>query len=160
MPCVVKEEGFYYLNSPRWKLRVYLKPADKLELAIDGKSGSYEVVNGSEENQLMQKWQQLISPITNYGYNLSMIQRDSLDLTTYLKTYEELEPSIVNFRNNINHAGSKFSKLFKMAIDVDKELAPIVFLFNAPVKKTKGFGSTPRDFNTVPEFYQSLYTSW
>jgi hypothetical protein len=36
VPCVVKEEGFYYLNSLRWKLRVYLKPADNLELAIDG----------------------------------------------------------------------------------------------------------------------------
>ena len=61
---MVKEEGFYYLTSPRWRMRVYLKPADKLDLAIDGRSGSYEVINGSEENQLMQKWQQLISPIT------------------------------------------------------------------------------------------------
>src|SRR6187455_3194853 len=69
LACVIKEEGFYYLNSPRWKLRAYLKPADKLELEIDGKSGSYEVIRGSEENRLVQKWQQLISPITNYGYN-------------------------------------------------------------------------------------------
>jgi hypothetical protein len=38
LPCLVKEEGFYYLNSPRWRLRVYLKPADKLELAIDAMS--------------------------------------------------------------------------------------------------------------------------
>src|SRR6188508_560061 len=100
MPCVVKEEGFYYLNSLRWKLRVYLKPSDKLELAIDGKWGSYEVINGSEENKSMQKWQQLIFPITNYGYNLSILQRDTFDLNTYQRTYESLESSIENFRNN------------------------------------------------------------
>ena len=154
LPCVVKEEGFYYLSSLRWKLRVYLKPADNLELAIDGKWGSYEIVNGSEENQLIQKWQQLISPITNWGYNLSMIQIDSFDLNAYQKTYESLEPSIVDFRNNINHTGSKFSKLFKIAIDVDKEFAPILFLFNSTVKRTKGFGGTPKNFNDVPAFYQ------
>ena len=154
LPCVVKEEGFYYLSSLRWKLRVYLKPADKLELAIDGKWGSYEVINGSEENKSMQEWQRLISPITNWGYNLSMIQIDSFDLNTYQKTYESLEPSIVSFRNNINHTGSRFSKLFKMAIDVDKEFAPVLFLFNSTVKRTKGFGGTPKNFNDVPAFYQ------
>jgi len=154
LPCLVNQEGFYYLNSPRWRLRVYLKPSDKLELAIDGRSGSYEVVSGSEENQLIQKWQKLISPITAYGYNSEMIQRDSLDLTAYQKTYEDLELSIMKFRNDINPAGSKFSRLFRISIDVDKELAPIVFLLNASVKKIKGYSATPRDFNTVPEFYQ------
>src|SRR6188768_1112418 len=154
VPFVVKEEGFYYLSSLRWKLRVYLKPSDKLELAIDGKWGSYEVINGSEENKSMQKWQQLIFPITNYGYNLSILQRDTFDLNTYQRTYESLESSIVNFRNNINHTGSRFSKLFRLAIDVDKEFAPILSLFNSPVKKTKGFVSTPKNFNDVPLFYQ------
>jgi len=154
LPCVVKEEGLYYLSSLRWKLRVYLKPADKLELAIDGKWGSYEVINGSEENRSMQEWQRLISPITNWGYNLSMIQIDTFDLNAYQKTYESLVPSIVSFRNNINHTGSRFSELFKMAIDVDKEFAPILFLFNSTVKRTKGFGGTPKNFNDVPGFYQ------
>jgi thiol-disulfide isomerase/thioredoxin len=153
LPCVVKEEGFYYLNSPRWILRVYLKPADKLELAIDGMSGSYEVINGSEENKLMQKWQQLISPITNYGYNSLSIQKDSFDLNSYLNTYESLESSIVNFRNNIDHTGPRFSKLFKMAIDVDKELAPVLFLFNSSAKTINGFRTTPKNFNNVPSFY-------
>ncbi|HKC36716.1 MAG TPA: redoxin domain-containing protein, partial [Chitinophagaceae bacterium] len=134
-------------------LRVYLKPADKLELAIDGKSGSYEVTNGSEENRLMQNWQHLIAPITDYGYNSKINQRDSFDLNNYQKTYEELEPSIVNFRNNINHSDSRFSKLFKMAIDIDKELAPILFLFNSSAKKINGLRIMPKNFNDVPDFY-------
>jgi len=154
LPCIVKEEGFYYLTSPRWRMRLYLKPADKLDLAINGMSGSYEVISGSEESQMMQKWQQLISPFTQYGYNSLFVQRDSLDLTTYLKIYEGLESSMMNFRSNINHPGSRFSKLFKLAIDVDKELAPIVFLFYHSAKSINGFTSTPKNFIDVPAFYQ------
>jgi len=153
LPCLVKEEGFYYLISQRWKIRVYLKPADKLELVIDGMSGSYEVINGSEENQLVQKWQQLIHPIIAYGYNILAMQKDSLNITSYLKIYEGLESAIADFRNNINHTGSRFSKLFEMAIDVDKDLAPILFLFNSSAKKTNGFISIPNNFNDVPDFY-------
>ena len=153
LPCLVKEGGFYYLNSSRWKLRVYLKPADSLELAIDGMSGAYEVVNGSEESQIMQKWQHLIWPITRYGYNSLSIQKDSFDLNSYLKSYESLEPSILNFRSNINHTGSRFSQLFRMAIDIDKELAPVLFLLKASAKRINGFITTPKNFDDVPAFY-------
>jgi thiol-disulfide isomerase/thioredoxin len=154
LPCVVKQEGFYYISSLRWRQRIYLKPGDNLELAVDGPSGSYEVIKGSEENQLLQKWQQLISPITAYGYNILFAQKDSFDLTGYQKTYESLESSITNFRNSINHSGSKFSRLFAMSIDVDKELAPILFLFNSSIKGKNGFGSSPKNFPDVPDFYQ------
>jgi hypothetical protein len=41
-----------------------------------------------------------------------------------------------------------------MAIDVDKEFAPVLFLFNSTVKRTKGFGGSPKNFNDVPTFYQ------
>ncbi len=154
LPCLVKQEGFYYISSPRWRTRIYLKPADKLELAMDGPSGYYEVTEGSEENQLLQKWQQLIRPITNYGYNVLFIQSGSYDVTRYLKTYDSLESSIAKFRNNVSHSGSKFSKLFTMAIDIDNELAPILYLFNSSSKKTNGFSSTPKNFNEIPAFYQ------
>jgi len=154
LPCLVKQEGFYYISSLRWKFRVYLKPVDNLELAIDGPSGYYEVIKGSEENQLVQKWQELIRPITDYGYNQQMIRIDSFDLNRYQQAYENIESSITNFRNSINYSGSGFSKLFRMAIDVDKELAPILFLFNSTSRKTNGFSSTPKNFTSVPDFYQ------
>ena len=41
-----------------------------------------------------------------------------------------------------------------MAIDVDKELAPILFLFYSSVKRINGFAGTPKNFNDVPAFYQ------
>ena len=154
LPCVLNHEGFYYLSSLRWRLRIYLKPTDNLELAIDGMSGSYEVINGSEENKLLQKWQQLIHPITAYGYNANFILKDSFDLPGYIKTYQSLEPAIRNFRNSVDQPDSKFNKLFGMAMDVDRELAPVLFLLYSPATKAHGFTSTPKDFTEVPDFYR------
>jgi thiol-disulfide isomerase/thioredoxin len=154
LPCLVKQEGFYYLGSVRWKLRIYLKPGDKLDLSVDARSGYYELVNGSEENHMMQKWQELIRPITSYGYNATMIRRDSMDVDAYLRAYEDLESRMLAFRNNINPAGSRFERMFRMAMDVDNEFAPILYLLNAPTSKMKGFGSSPRDFKEVPETYR------
>ncbi|MES2777341.1 MAG: TlpA disulfide reductase family protein [Bacteroidota bacterium] len=156
LPCLVKEPGFYYLASQRWRTRIYLKPADKLDLSVNGMSGSYEVVNGSDESRLIEKWQQLIAPITEYGYNSIYSKGDSLDVNAYQAAYEKLQPAIVNFSNNINHGGSRFNQLLKTAIDVDTELAPILFLFNSSVKKTRGFVPTPKNFNEVPAFYQGF----
>jgi thiol-disulfide isomerase/thioredoxin len=153
LSCVIKQEGFYYLSSPRWRQRLYLKPADKLELAIDGMTGTYEVINGSEESRMMQNWQQLISPITAFGYNRLSIPRDSFDLTRYQKSYDSLEPAISKFRNSIHYSGSKFSKLFTLSIDVDKELAPMQFLLFSSINRRNAFVSTPKDFNYVPASY-------
>lgn len=150
----VKQEGFYYLLSQRWKIRVYLKPAENLELAIDGRTGSYEVIEGSDENKLMQQWQQLISPITDYGYNALNIQEDSFDLAGYQKTYEGLEPAMTAFGSRINPSASRFNTLFALAMDVDKDLAPILYLLNSSSKKQGVFRTVPKDFNDVPPFYQ------
>jgi hypothetical protein len=38
IPCDVKQAGFYYLSTLRWQTRVYLKPADRVELNIDSKN--------------------------------------------------------------------------------------------------------------------------
>lgn len=76
----VKQEGFYYVTSMRFRLRVYLKPADHLELNVNAFAGEYEVINGSEENRLMDKWQKLFLPATQYGYNISVFQSDTINL--------------------------------------------------------------------------------
>ena len=51
IPCQVKQEGFYYLSTMRWRVRVYLKPADRLQVDVDHKTGSPVSLNGSHENQ-------------------------------------------------------------------------------------------------------------
>jgi len=153
-PCLVKQEGFYYLLSPRWRMRVYLKPSDNIELAIDGKNGTYEVIHGSAANQSLQKWQQIISPITDYGYNFIQVSSDSFDVPGYLKTFESLEPSMAEFSSSINPSASKFNKLFKLAIDVDKDLAPMLYLLNSTSKKQGIFRTVPKDFKDIPESFR------
>src|SRR4030095_15683966 len=82
----LKKEGFYYISSPRWRTRIYLKPADRLELNFDNKTGDAVFVKGSAENQALNQWQQLIAPITSYGYNLTLFTVDSPDLESSLNT--------------------------------------------------------------------------
>ena len=53
IPCAVKKEGFYYLTSVRWRVRLYLKPGDRVQVDVDHKSGKLVSLNGSRENQVL-----------------------------------------------------------------------------------------------------------
>jgi thiol-disulfide isomerase/thioredoxin len=154
IPCQIKQEGFYYLSSPGWNVRMYLKPSDKLELNIDSKTGNTAFINGSRENQMLFQWQQLISPITSYGYNLSATTVDSIDLTSYISSYEKLQPAMDQFYKNVDQTNAIFSKAFRNAMDVDRELAPLHLLYQLSAEKVNGLGIVSKDFDEVPSFYQ------
>jgi thiol-disulfide isomerase/thioredoxin len=156
IPCQVKQEGFYYLSSIRWRVRVYLKPTDRLQVEIDHKTGSLISLNGSGENQILYQWQRLISPITAYGYNLSMMNTDSVDMDEYIRRYKNLQPLMADFFSKTSKANPQFANALKNAMDVDRQLAPLYFLLYKSVKKTKGFPGTPRDFNEVPPFFKQF----
>jgi hypothetical protein len=66
----------------------YLKPGDKLDLDIDALWGSYKVNTGSEENKSIQKWQELIRPITAFGYQTNLIHSDTTPINNYVETYK------------------------------------------------------------------------
>jgi thiol-disulfide isomerase/thioredoxin len=154
--CHVKQEGFYYLSTVRWRARVYLKPGDRLQLDIDHKTGDVTFVNGSCENQILYQWQQLISPITAYGYNLSTFTTDSIDLNEYIRTYEKLQPAMADFFRKINNTNPQFVKAFKNAMDIDSQLAPVNLLLYLSSKKVNGFRPTQKEFNEVPAFYKQF----
>jgi thiol-disulfide isomerase/thioredoxin len=148
--CPVKKEGFYYLTTVRWKMRVYLKPADRLQVNVDSKSGKLVSLNGSAENEVLYQWQQLVSPITDYGYNLNIVNTDSIDLDDYIRRYESLQPAIASFLAKTDKSNPQFVKALATAIDVDRQLAPLYFLFYKSQKKMKGYPATPRDFVELP----------
>src|SRR5215204_42479 len=156
IPCDVKQAGFYYLSTLRWQTRVYLKPADRVELNIDQKTGALAFTKGSVENKLLYDWQQLISPITDYGYNLSVYSADSAGLDAYMATYEKLRPSMDGFIENFDLTDARTVELLQNAMRIDRELAPLNFLFQASAKKVQGFRLTPKDFNVVPGFYKQF----
>lgn len=152
----IKQAGFYYLSTLRWRVRVYLKPGDKLALKIDPKTGSYTLINGSPENQLLDKWQQLIEPITSYGYNLSFYAGDSVDLDSYIRTNEKLQPAMDGFSKNLNGLDARFASAFKNVMEIDRELAPLNLLYQLSAKKVNGHRITPKDFYEVPAFYRQF----
>ncbi|WP_066409067.1 TlpA family protein disulfide reductase [Flavisolibacter tropicus] len=154
--CQVKQEGFYYLSTLRSRTRIYIKPADKLEVTIDNKTGELSYANGSPEMQQLYKWQQLILPITNYGYNISMPPSDSIDLNAYINTNEKLQPALNAFSKNLDQTNPRFLKAFNYAMQVDRELAPMNLLYYLSVPKVKGFRPRPKEFNEVPPFYTQL----
>ena len=152
----VKEEGFYYVSSPRFRCRIYLKPADEAELNINAFTGEYDIINGSEENQLVGKWQKLSLPITDYGYFRSIFQNDSLKLENYISTYEKLQPAINDFKVASKTSNEHFNKLFDQAIDVDNEFAPLYLLSCLSTKKNNKFVSTSKMINEPPAFYKQF----
>jgi hypothetical protein len=152
----VKQEGFYYVTSLRVRCRVYLKPADQLELNINAFSGDYDIINGSEENQLIGKWQKLSLPITEYGYNRSIFQNDSLNFENYISVYEKLQPAIINFKSDNKLSNEYFNRLFAQAIDIDNEFAPIYLLSCLSAKKWGKLASNAKNFNEPPVFYKQF----
>jgi thiol-disulfide isomerase/thioredoxin len=156
----VKEEGFYTISSVRWNKRIYLKPNDTLELDIDGKSGTALLVNSSPENQLHEKWQQLIAPVTNYGYNRIMLATDTIGLEQYIAAYQQLQPSIATFISNATTTNQRFNQLLNQAMTIDKESAPVRYLQILTTKRKKGlFVSEARSFEDVPLFYQQFISN-
>jgi len=155
IPYLVKKPGFYYLTSMRWCTRVYLQPSEKLELNINNASGSATLIKGSATNQLLQRWSELISPITSYGYNLTIV-KDSLDTDEYINTYKKLKPSMDEFMKSFDFTDVGLMNSMEDAMKIDRDLAPINFLFQASAKKIRGFRITPTDFNEVPDFYNEF----
>src|SRR4030095_4845617 len=149
IPYLVKKPGFYYLTTMRWRVRVYLQPSEKLELNIDNATGSTTLIKGSGTNQLLQSWSKLISPITSYGYNSTMI-KDSINIDEYLNTYKKLRPSMDEFMASFDFTDVELVNTMEDAMKIDRDLAPINFLFQASAKRVRGFRMTPTDFNEVP----------
>lgn len=150
----VKEEGFYYVSSPRFRCRIYLKPADEVELNINAFTGEYDIINGSEENQLVGKWQKLSLPITDYGYFRSIFQSDSLKLESYISTYEKLQPAIKDFKVVSKTSNEHFNQLLDEAIDVDNEYAPMYLWSCLSSRRNKKFSSSQI---TIDEAFYSQF---
>ena len=155
----VTEEGFYYVSSPRVRCRIYLKPADRVELNINAYTGEYDIINGSEENLLVGKWQELSLPITNYGYNRTVFQNDSIDLEKYISIHKKLQPVINDFKVVSRTSNEQFNKLFDQAIDVDNEYASLYLLSCLSAKRNGKFISSSKTINDPPAFYKQFIQS-
>ena len=156
IPYPVTKEGFYYLTSSRWRVRVYLRPSDQLQLTIDDQTGLMTSVKGSDINQLLFQWQQLIAPITAYGYNKTEPNTNGLDLAAYFKAYSQLQPTMESFARNLQAADTHQLKAVQTAVQIDRDLAPLYLLSALNAEKDRSPGSAYKDFRDVPAFYSQF----
>ena len=156
IPVHIHQDGFYYLSSPRWRVRLYLHPNEKLQLTVDNKTGLITSVGSHGSNELLFRWQQLIAPITNYGYNLSLASLDSFNLNAYMVKYRELQPAMEQFMESFDFTDQREYQCLHDAMATDMELAPINLLFQLSAKKAGIFRATPKEFNIVPDFYNQF----
>lgn len=154
----IAEEGFYYLSTPRWKKRLYLKPNDQLIADIDGPSGvQTNWIKTTAENQVLAKWDELIQPATVYGYNLDQRHKAILDAAAFSSTYESLQQKITAFLPTANTANAKFNALFKTAVLLDNNLLALrSFLYQSG--KKLAFWIPAKEFFKVPTFYKQILT--
>jgi len=153
----IAEEGFYYISTVRWRKRIYARPGDVLEMNAEGRDGNIQWIKSTAENQLMDQWQQLSAPITNYGYGFSMVDYNKISLDTFTHNYQQLQPAVANFISNTSGSNKKFISLFKTAVDLDDQLTALNLLFNLSVKPTKGFRPSPKEFmKNVPGYFKSF----
>jgi len=160
IPYAVEKEGFYYLTSSRWRVRVYLRPTDHLQLSIDNSSGLITALEGSTINHVLYQWQQLIAPITAYGYNKTDdASGNGIDLSAYLKTYQQLQPQMNLFADKLHSLNSSELRAIQTAMQLDRELAPIKLLHQVEPKKQETFGTISIGFADVPAAYQQFIDS-
>jgi thiol-disulfide isomerase/thioredoxin len=152
----VKQQGFYYITTPRFRTRIYLKPADQLELNENAFTAEYEVINGSEENRVMEKWQKLFLPATQYGYYLSVFQNDSINLDNYIAAYQKLQPAISDFKSQNKLANDRFNRLFELATDVDNEFAPMYLFHCLSARNWSKKNTGSYSFSNPPLFYKQF----
>ncbi|HEX6169064.1 MAG TPA: TlpA disulfide reductase family protein, partial [Chitinophagaceae bacterium] len=95
-------------------------------------------------------------PITEYGYNRSIFQNDSLRLEKYISTYEKLQPAIKDFKVVSKTSNEHFNKLLDQAIDVDNEYAPLYLLSCLSAKRNSKFFSSSKTINDPPAFYRQF----
>lgn len=149
----IKEEGFYYLVTARWKKRIYLKPNDKLNVEIDGSTGvQTEWKKATAENKVLSDWEKLIEPATNYGYKLEQRHKAVVDPAAFSVIYESLQPKITTFSRQANTSNAKFNKLFKTVVQLDNSLLAMRSLLNLGGKKHL-FWLPAKEFSNVPAQY-------
>lgn len=152
----MKVEGFYYLSTPRWKKRLYLKPNDQIVLNVDGAFDMQtEWVKATEENQLLYKWTQLINPATGYGYNLEQRNRATIDSVAFSKAFQSIQPGIDHFLKNVNTPNTRFNSTFKTVAQLDNSLLILRSLLNLTGKKHL-FWLPAKEYFNVPVNYREL----
>ena len=150
----VTAEGFYYIGTLGWRKRIYAKPKDSMQVDIDGTTQELQWVHTTKENELLTQWEVLIEPITDWGYERTIVQADKLNLESFTRNYQQLQPAIKNFKTLVSGANNTFNNLLRTVMAVDNQYAALKLLFRLSAKKIKGYTAVPKEFSGVPVYFR------
>ncbi|AEV99410.1 hypothetical protein A4D02_26600 [Niastella koreensis] len=150
----ITEEGFYYIGNLGWHKRIYAKPGDSLSLFIEGDSHELQWEKTNKENDLLAQWHGLIEPITNWGYERTIVNASKLDPDAFTANYKQLQPAIKNFMSLVSGPNATFNRLLKTVMAVDNQFAAMKLFFYASVKGAKGYVGMPKEFRDVPVYFK------
>lgn len=141
----VVREGYYYISDQRRNsfTRIYLKPNDQLELSIS--DDGYEVLKGSKENKLLQRWFATAYAVTQPAFNWV---GDSSTYKSYFPKLETFMPVHTAFKKKMKTGNPQFDALFSISVDMDIEHAAMKFLL-APNTVHPKREDYPAFYNTI-----------
>ncbi len=162
LAAIIDKPAFYYLQCGNISFRMYLQPKDQLSVklftqanSVIGKTQySYEVIDGSRENKLLQQWFTLSLPVTVHGLANRIVGNDTTSQSTYTNAYELVHAQVKGFLQNIPESNTAFSKLIQQAVKVDMEYGPLLFLAYQTDKVRYLQPNTFHGYNVVPVFYK------
>ncbi|WP_164113039.1 MULTISPECIES: TlpA family protein disulfide reductase [Sphingobacterium] len=129
---IPESEGFYVLGSPdisKGQFPVYLKPADKAELTIDGVHAEFTGEN-TPENIVLDKWLTFTKKIKRMSVHPMTILSKS-DLSSYKDFFPELTAiasQTDEFRKGIRTNNLYFNELMKEVTTYDIDFYALSFL--------------------------------
>ncbi|MCO4291887.1 TlpA family protein disulfide reductase [Solitalea sp. MAHUQ-68] len=147
----LEKEGLYYLSTMGWKKQVYLKPNDQLQLVLDNRTGAQiSAAKSTEENNVLQKWEELKSPLTE----LLKKANKQTNLESFTTVYQPLQPTIKTFVQQVKTKNAKFNALFKTAAQLDNNMAALNMLLKTNSVNRGSFSSMYKEFVNVPDYYK------
>lgn len=141
------KEGFYYIGDgmkmQEVRTRFYLKAGDQLELNLHDKS--YDMNGGSEENKVLDQWQQLVAPVMDLAYHF---WTDREGYTGFFPILTDMVPKAQAFHQQIHTSNAAFNSLMHFVVDNDLQSAAVEFLFTPRTKHP--------DWKELPAFYKTI----
>ncbi len=158
------QEGFLTISGEKWNLRCYAKPNDTLFLNINNHSGKVITATGSPENQILNSWENLLTPVMVDEYHRVGFNNDTIPFDNYLALYKQQTEQVPAFiqsqSTKLANCSPMFNRLFPLLSEADLELFPLWYyqnLLSAREGRKKGF--EVKSLPEVPAAFKTFITT-
>jgi thiol-disulfide isomerase/thioredoxin len=140
-----KEEGLYYIadGTGWWYIRIYLKPGDVQDLVILDDSGEYKLSQGTQENNVLYKWDRLMWPMVKPVYDKV---RDNSSYSSYFKTCDSVKQQVTGFAGKNSTTNVRFNALLHLIVATEPDFFAVNFFLTPRLAHKENDTSKPFAF--------------